>query len=292
MADFIADPAGTLGAIEDACASTVEPDAAVFSTTPGRGRSPLHVKFRVVHPLDGATYEWRFGDGGRATGVQATHVYRSSGDYSARLRVEFAGGGTSQATTTISVWSAPRPGQPPSLAECTIIGTPGDDGQLFGSPGADVICGLGGNDEIRGNGGNDVIVGGGGSDLIDAGSGADVVYGGSGSDTIFGRGHRDVVYAGTGSDEVWAGGGRDRLTGGGGNDFLGGESGADTLRGGGSSDRLFGGPGPDVLSGERGNDALLARDSTRDTVGGGPGRDRAEIDRVDVRSSIEIVQGA
>jgi Ca2+-binding RTX toxin-like protein len=146
--------------------------------------------------------------------------------------------------------SAPPPPPPPS--DCTITGTPGPD-IINGTPGADVICGLGGNDIIRGFGGNDRLRGAGG---------------------------RDRLYSGPGAD---------RLVGGLGNDILAGGLGADTLAAGGGRDRLVGGAGHDVLKGGPAGDTLIARDLRKDWVLGGTGRDRARVDRVDVRRSIEVL---
>ena len=128
------------------------------------------------------------------------------------------------------------------LAECTVIGTAGND-RILGSRGNDVICGLGGND---------VVVGGGGRDLVDGANGADRLNGGSGGDLLLGLR------------------GNDRLAGGAGRDGLGGGAGRDVLRGGRGADRL---------SGRRGPDVLYARDRARDRVVGGPGRDSARVDR-------------
>lgn len=138
------------------------------------------------------------------------------------------------------------------LASCTVIGTAGND-RILGSRGNDVICGLGGND---------VVIGGGGRDLIDGGNGADRLNGGAGGDLLLGLR------------------GNDRLAGGAGRDGLGGGAGRDVLRGGRGSDRLSGRTGPDVL---------YARDRTRDSVVGGPGRDRAVVDRA-VASSKRAVK--
>jgi Ca2+-binding RTX toxin-like protein len=53
---------------------------------------------------------------------------------------------------------------------------------------------------------------------------------------------------------------------------------------------LVGGRGRDVTIGGSGADTLLARDRQRDRIYGGPGRDRARIDRrLDVLQRIERV---
>jgi Tol biopolymer transport system component len=62
-----------------------------------------------------------------------------------------------------------------------------------------------------------------------------------------------------------------------------------TREGTGGADRLAGTSGRDVLCGLAGDDVLLARDGVRDVVDGGPGRDRAVVDRLDVVHSVESV---
>jgi Ca2+-binding RTX toxin-like protein len=86
---------------------------------------------------------------------------------------------------------------------CTVEGTPGDDPNLDGSPGKDVICGFGGNDTIDAEGGIDVVVGAAGNDTIKGGSGRDRVFGGLGNDTLNvkdGVRRHDVVDGGEGTD--------------------------------------------------------------------------------------------
>jgi TolB protein len=78
--------------------------------------------------------------------------------------------------------------------------------------------------------------------------------------TLWGTAGRDLIASGPRGDVVCGGGGNDTLVGGGGRD---------TLRGGG------------------GDDTLQAKDGVRDVVEGGPGRDRAHVDKKDVVRSIE-----
>jgi len=82
--------------------------------------------------------------------------------------------------------------------------------------------------------------------------------------------------------------GRTWITGGETSEVLVGAPGPDTLRGLGGNDRLVGGEGADtlvggtgtdVLDGGAGPDWLYARDRSLDDVRGGPGRDRAWLDR-------------
>jgi hypothetical protein len=74
--------------------------------------------------------------------------------------------------------------------------------------------------------------------------------------------------------------GNNRLVGTRGNDVLCGRGGNDVLKGLAGNDRLVGGAG---------NDTFYSRDAFRDVDSGGPGRDRARIDRRDVRRSIEVI---
>jgi len=90
----------------------------------------------------------------------------------------------------------------------------------------------------------------------------------------------DCTIAGTRRDDVLTGTpGRDVICGLGGDDVLRGRGGNDVLRGGGGADRLVGGKGRDAFDGGRGADLLLARDRRAELVDGGPGRDRARVDR-------------
>ncbi len=87
---------------------------------------------------------------------------------------------------------------------CTITGTEGNDTNLRGTDGDDVICGLGGNDTIRGLGGDDTIYGDEGDDKIKGGPGDDRLFGGKGKDRLKAR---DGV---EGNDLADGGKGRDR----------------------------------------------------------------------------------
>jgi Ca2+-binding RTX toxin-like protein len=64
---------------------------------------------------------------------------------------------------------------------------------------------------------------------------------------------------------------------------------ANTLRGGDGRDVITGAGGRDLLEGGNDADTLEARDGRRDRVFGGPGRDRARVDRRDVRRSIAVL---
>ena len=74
-----------------------------------------------------------------------------------------------------------------------------------------------------------------------------------------------------------------------GSDVLRGTAGEDLIDGQGGNDVLRGGGGRDVLFGGAGNDRLFARDGKPDRVQGGPGRDRAWVDRRDAVTGVERV---
>jgi acid phosphatase type 7 len=164
-------------------------------------------------------------------------------------------------------------------ADCTIVGTPGDD-VLEGTPQRDVVCGLGGDDRIFGGAGDDVIRGGEGNDRISGGAGRDHIRGDAGADRIRGGGDRDQLLGGSGRDALFGGKGDDVLHGNIANDVLHGQSGDDRIVGEGGRNRLYGDAGDDLLV------AWLNRRGV-DKVYGGHGRDKAAVDRGDRLRSVE-----
>ncbi len=84
----------------------------------------------------------------------------------------------------------------------TILGTPGDDVNLNGTSGPNVIVGLGGNDIISGFGGVDRICGGDGMDTINGGSGGDFLFGDRNNDTLNGDDNNDQLFGGAGDDTM------------------------------------------------------------------------------------------
>jgi Ca2+-binding RTX toxin-like protein len=79
----------------------------------------------------------------------------------------------------------------------------GQDDQIFGSEGPDVILARAGDDTVEGGGGDDEFSGGRGNDTINAGEGKDQVRSGRGSDRLFtaGDGEADTLNCGAGFDE-------------------------------------------------------------------------------------------
>jgi hypothetical protein len=178
--------------------------------------------------------------------------------YSYRLVAESAAGTTTGAGGS---FTTPPPQTDAKGRACTVVGTEGKD-RLVGTAARDVICGLGGNDVIEGRAGNDVVDGGAGKDRLSGGAGNDELNGGDGAD---------------------------RVSGGAGRDTLNGNSGNDTLRGGNGGDTMAGQSGRDRLYGNKGNDRMVSSGDRRrgDRVNGGPGRDRATVNRGDRTRSVE-----
>jgi hypothetical protein len=179
-----------------------------------------------------------------------------------------------------------------------IYGGAGDD-RLSGNAGADLLLGESGHDRLGGGMGSDREAGGEGSDVFLQGStrnGGDTVNGGRGSDTVsyVGRAtslrisldwRRDDGALGEGDlirpdvEHVVGGSGEDRLIGNGRANVLSGGKGPDVLFGRGAGDTLLAG---------RGRDTIYARgDGFSDLAHGGTGIDRATVDPIDERRSIE-----
>lgn len=195
--------------------------------------------------------------------------------------------GISQGQTTHTCFGEPA----------TVVGTSGDDDDLFRGP-DDVVVGLGGVDEVSGrlacgNKGDDRWVSG---YMVDAGPGNDdeVRLRGDGVLAIGGSGNDDFVDDDGDQRQVWRGGaGHDRFTPAAGDDVFYGGTGMDSIGGGepGWSDklRLFGGADNDTLSGGTSKDKIYGEDGDdtlsvahddggiEDLVDGGPGFDTCTI---------------
>jgi Ca2+-binding RTX toxin-like protein len=123
--------------------------------------------------------------------------------------------------------------------QATIVGSNGADRGFTGTgtPGADVIVGVGGNDELSGLAGNDVICGGEGKDTLSGQNGNDELSGEAGNDTLAGGAGKDSLKGGPGKDILKGGPGKDVLKGGAGKDILKGGAGKDILKGGAGKDK-------------------------------------------------------
>jgi hypothetical protein len=84
--------------------------------------------------------------------------------------------------------------------QATMWGTSANDDDLVGTPGRDVIAGLGGHDDIFGRGGNDLICGGTGRDNVRGEGGNDRLFGDEQSDSLAGGLGRDFCNGGPGPD--------------------------------------------------------------------------------------------
>jgi PKD repeat protein len=232
------------------------------------------------------TYSWDFGDDGSTSSEESdeqtvVHTYNEPGTYIVSLTVTDANG--RQATDTLQVTIIEPPSLPTTCEgeTATIVGTPGNDINIVGTSGRDVITALGGDDRVHALDGNDLVCGGGGNDVIDGGSGnnrlfgdepdeegvaggADRIEGGTANDFIDGGAGNDDLDGSTGNDELHGSMGSDELLGLTGNDQLFGEDNDDVLDGGSDNDQLNGGAGNDVLDG--GGDT--------DNGDGGPNFDR------------------
>jgi PKD repeat protein len=91
--------------VTPATATPIAPIAS-FTASPTSGQVPLTVTFTDTSTGGPTSWAWDFGDGQTATTQDAVHTYTAVGSYLARLTVTNAGG-SSSATTTITVTSAP-----------------------------------------------------------------------------------------------------------------------------------------------------------------------------------------
>jgi Ca2+-binding RTX toxin-like protein len=158
----------------------------------------------------------------------------------------------------------------------------GGDDYLFGGEGDDVEYGGEGDDWLRGDAGDDETYGGAGDDMMLGGEGDDSFDGGAEDDKANGGPDADELDGGTGADLLVGDAGDDDVTGGSGNDELIGYTGNDELSGGKGDDGIFDGTGRDTLVGGPGNDRISSRDTNRDKVSCGTGRDIVIADRYDM----------
>ena len=170
----------------------------------------------------------------------------------------------------------------------SVIGTPGDDEFRWGPAGADPGLNVNRADAVD----QDVDV------MVLGGTTAALLYaeGGAGDDRITGdpiaRDGYVYAYGGPGNDVLTAprgnvgailygGAGNDVITGSASGDVLRGDAGHDRVAGGAGADSITGGTGRDRITGGGGRDFIKVRDSARDTVSCGAGRDQVNTDRRD-----------
>jgi len=177
---------------------------------------------------------------------------------------------------------------------------------------ADLMLGGAGDDTLVPGIGDDSMFGGAGNDTADyshygSRSGIDVTLDGQRNDgyrawSSYFLGVGQVSYSeadniepdvenviGTYLDDRLVGNdAANRLVGGAGNDTLFGGGGNDTLDGAASNLSQYN-TDYDSLDGGAGDDLLLSRDAFKDTLNGGLGYDRAQVDSSDPRSNIELL---
>jgi Ca2+-binding RTX toxin-like protein len=136
-----------------------------------------------------------------------------------------------------------------------------------GDSNPNTLMGTNSTDYIRGKGGGDDIGGKRSRDYLWGNLGNDLLHGGAGNDRVHGdKGDNDVVYGDAGNDKLW---------------------GEIEHKGSFQAAKVKGGRKPDKLLGGRGNDTIRARDGNRDIIRGGPGYDKAYVDRVDKVTGVE-----
>ena len=193
----------------------------------------------------------------------------------------------------------------------TLIGGSGND-KLTGSTFSGAPIGYTKNNKLVGNGGNDTLLGLDGNDTLDGGLGLDSLVGGAGTDLADyssrsenlkldldgiaddgAVGENDMIVADI--ENLTGGKGNDWIVGSGSNNVLRGGSGNDTLEGSSGNDTLYGDAGSDKLLGQSGDDTLYARKPTgsvladNDSLDGGLGNDKAQVDSTDTKTSIETL---
>ena len=256
--------------------------------------APATIEFEadITGGIEPYATSWDFGDDdGGASSEESdeqtvVHTYNEPGTYIVTLTVTDANGRQATDSLQVTVNEPPPSPLPPPATTCegetaTIVGTPGNDNNIVGTSGRDVIAALGGDDRVHALDGNDLVCGGEGNDVINGGAGNDRLFGdepngggtGGGTDRIVGGIGNDFIDGGAGNDRLNGYTGNDRLHGSIGSDELLGLTGNDRLFGENNDDRLDGGTGNDQLNGGAGNDRLDGG-SDNDNGNGGPNFDR------------------
>jgi Ca2+-binding RTX toxin-like protein len=169
-----------------------------------------------------------------------------------------------------------------------VSGNSGDD-RVDGGAGKDTVFGRRDQDHVRGGSEEDVVRGGFGDDRVLGGGGADALSGNPGDDRVSAGAGDDRVFGRSGEDGASGNAGNDRVSAGTGDDRAYGRSGDDGVSGNAGDDRVDGGTGRDRLFGRGGDDLIDARDTERDVVYCGTGRDTVRADRRDLLRGCERV---
>jgi PKD repeat protein len=105
----VTDPDGSTGTAEVEIIVTEQPNrppTVRAAADPGGGEAPVDVRFTAVGSDpdgDSLSYEWDFGDGGRAFGAEALHRYTAPGEYEATVTVTDPDGESASATVPVTV---------------------------------------------------------------------------------------------------------------------------------------------------------------------------------------------
>ncbi|WTU05439.1 Ig-like domain repeat protein (plasmid) [Kitasatospora sp. NBC_00070] len=138
-----------------------------------------------------------------------------------------------------------------------VRGTTGNDTNLTGTDGNDIILGLGGNDTVKAKNGSDLIctltgndqitTTGSGDDQINAGAGNNTIATADGNDQITTSDGNDTINAGNGNNTVKAGNGNNTISTGNGNDQITTGNGNDTINAGNGTDTANAGNGTNTI---------------------------------------------
>lgn len=153
-------------------------------------------------------------------------------------------------STSLATHGPPHVCQSMAITAISLQATNGDDNNLTGTVGADVVALGTGNDSSFLGAGKDYLCGNEDNDLnLNGGTNNDVINGGSGNDGITGDAGNDTIYAGTGDDLALGDTEPDYIEGNLGQDDLGGKDGNDTVKGNEDPDEVFDGRGTDTVQG-------------------------------------------
>ena len=123
--------------------------------------------------------------------------------------------------------------------------------------------------------------------VIAGGKGDRIIWTYAGDDSITGTNSgRNEIWGGAGKDTIIGGAKSDRLYGDDSATTTAGTDGADSITGGAGNDTITGGGVADTLMGEAGNDTIFSRDTVIDTIDGGPGHNKAQVDTTDSLTNI------
>jgi len=148
---------------------------------------------------------WSLGDGGNASGVQASRRYALPRTYQVALTATDSTGLSASVTHPVTVGL--RTGRCANRRKGTVRAD-----RMRGFTAGDRLDGLAGDDVLKGNAGDDCLFGGRGRDRLRGGPGKDLRKGGSGNDVLDVRGGgRDIANCGAGRRDLVLAGKGDRL---------------------------------------------------------------------------------